>query len=346
MSTVFRCLLWPLALLYGLASEIRNFLYESGVLKSKKAPLRTLVVGNLRVGGTGKTPFVEWLAAHFLQQGVEFCILSRGYGRKTKGFMEASRHSTYKDIGDEPMQYFTKFASKGVKVFVGEDRVNAIEQIHERYGTISLIILDDAFQHRRLLADHYILLTEFGRPFYHDFLLPYGRLRELRKGARRASAVVVTKSPEEALNFKDSVTNGMAKYKDAKSLVFFNGIRYGNLRSLFNYSLSLFIEKVILVCGIANPTNFVSYCEGQYKVQKIFTFPDHYDFKESDVVSIVREAHSLGENATIITTEKDAMRLVTYSELFKNCQVAYLPISNYFLEGESSFKEMLNTWYN
>lgn len=347
MSKAIKMLLWPFAIIYGAITRIRNILYEYNIFRSGRVQIKTLVVGNLRVGGTGKTPFVEWLTHFFLNQGTEFCILSRGYGRSTNGFLEANEQSTSNDIGDEPMQYYTKFGPMGVKVFVGEDRVEAIEHIHKLYSTVSLVILDDAYQHRSLFADRYVLLTEFERPFYNDHMLPMGRLRESRYGACRADAVVVTKSPSNALLQKQVVYKEIGKYINPITPIFFNRIQYTTLKPLFRHFLPETINDVILISGIANPANFISHCKSEYNVLEVFVFADHHAFKEEEVQEIIYKASFHGENVMIVTTEKDAMRLFGFSRLFLKCPIAFLPIANSFMdiEEENNFKNSLLSWF-
>jgi tetraacyldisaccharide 4'-kinase len=307
----------------------------------------TIVVGNLKVGGTGKTPFVEYLTRHFIGKGVEFCLLSRGYGRKSKGFKQADKGSTWEDIGDEPLQYYSKFAHQGVKVFVGENRVNAIKEILRLYPSIQLVLLDDAFQHRALKANRSILLSEFQYPFYSDYLMPMGRLRESRIGARRADAIIVTKSPPGSLlENETSIQQSIQKYSSAP--VFFTYTSYLPL-VFFPPSIesSKNVQRVVLVCGIANPHYFLAYCATHFHVLKIIQFPDHYAYSEADMEKIEQEARSFDGELTLLTTEKDATRLSSHLEKFKGMRWAYLPISlEFHREEEHAFQRLLSQWTN
>ena len=188
-------LLAPAAFLFHGITAARNFLFDRGLIHSQKSPIRTLVVGNLSVGGTGKTPFVEFLVRK-LRDEVALGTLSRGYGRKTQGFIQVLPTSTAAEVGDEPLQLFTQFKGE-IPVFVGEDRVGATQKIKKYRPDLQLLVFDDAFQHRKLNSDFRIVLTPYSTPFSKDYLLPMGRLRESRSGAKRADVVVVTKCPAE-----------------------------------------------------------------------------------------------------------------------------------------------------
>ena len=219
-------LLAPFALIFRIITGIRNLLYDYRVFRSSKAPIRTLIVGNLSVGGTGKTPMVEFLIQNL---GADFNVvsLSRGYGRKTRGFLRATSKSTASEIGDEPLQIFRKFDGK-VPVFVGEDRVAALEKIAGISANFELAILDDAFQHRRLQGDIYCLLTPFSSPFSGVFILPMGRLRESRSGARRADFLIVTKCPDALSSEEKEKTIGeLRPYLKDHIPVFFSKTGYG-----------------------------------------------------------------------------------------------------------------------
>ncbi len=199
-------LLFPFAILYDLITQIRNYFYDREYFKSVKPSIFTVSVGNITVGGTGKTPHIEYLIRHFLKknenvENYKLATLSRGYGRKTKGFVLANNQTTASEIGDEPMQFYQKFVAgnklenKKVNITVCEKRVLGVEKILELFPATKTILLDDAFQHRAIKPHFSILLSDYNRPFYEDFLLPMGRIRENRKGAKRANVVLVSKSP-------------------------------------------------------------------------------------------------------------------------------------------------------
>jgi len=323
--------LLPFSLLFRLITTVRNSLYDRGVFKSQSSPIPSLVVGNLSVGGTGKTPMVEFLVKN-LSLTFALASLSRGYGRKTKGFIQATGESTAQEIGDEPLQIFRKFAGK-MPVFVGEDRVNALNQIHNKSEKIDLVILDDAFQHRRLSPDFKILLTPFNQPFFKDHLLPLGRLRESRQGAKRADLIVVTKCPSRLAELqKADYRNQLARYTSEATPVYFSSIGYGQPYKVAGQPEAP-VTHVILVSGLADDRFFVQYCQSQFKVIATFSFADHHDYTPQDAQRINREVEkSFPVHPVILTTEKDADKLKYLAQqgLLKEIPIFALPIQVVF----------------
>ncbi|OOG78279.1 tetraacyldisaccharide 4'-kinase [Algoriphagus sp. A40] len=331
-------LLAPFALIFRIITGIRNFLYDQQILKSFKSPIPTLVVGNLSVGGTGKTPMVEFLIRN-LNGDFELVSLSRGYGRKTKGFLQAKSSSKAEEIGDEPLQIFRKFEEK-VPVFVSEDRVNALEKISKISTKTELVILDDAFQHRKLKGDFYCLLTPFDSPFSGDFLLPMGRLRESRHGANRADLVVVTKCPEAiSRTQKEKMEGSLRCYLKNGIPVLFSKIGYGDPYPV--EPTKAFSGSVILVSGLADDRQFVTYCKSNFRVLDVLSFPDHYSYQKSDLEKIARlsEKH-LGQKPVLLSTEKDAVKLKSLANqgFLGEIPIFVLPIEAKF---ESEDKQML-----
>lgn len=320
-------LLFPFSLLFRWITSLRNFLYDYGILKSYPSPMPTLVVGNLSVGGSGKTPMVEFLVRH-LSVHTSLATLSRGYGRKTKGFLEANPSSQPHEIGDEPLQIYKKFKGN-ISVFVGEDRVNALNRINQLSLKPELVILDDAFQHRRLKPDFKILLTPYSRPFFKDELMPSGLLRESRFGARRADIVVVTKCPLELSKVEKSVfKTRISDYAGHDKPIFFSSISYGHPTSLtgtqFQDNASVF-----LVSGLADDRLFVDYCKRRFSVTGSISFPDHqkYGWKEENkIATAMRKVNS--DSSVILTTEKDSEKLksLTKQGLLKEIPIFALPI--------------------
>lgn len=300
-------LLVPFALVYRVITGFRNFFYDKSLFKSFKSPIPTLIVGNLSVGGTGKTPMVEYLIRN-LNPHLELASLSRGYGRKSKGFLKAQGQSSASEIGDEPLQIYVKFGSD-LPVFVGEDRVAALEQIAKLEPLTDLVILDDAFQHRKLQGDFYCLLTTFDRPFYKDFLLPMGRLRESRQGANRADVVVVTKCPSGLLDSqKNKMREELNRYLRKNTPVFFSKTGYSDPYPLAHDSP--ISDSLILVSGLANDNAFVHYCKSQYRVLENVSFPDHHEYGLDDVRRIQALAQKHKHlSPVLLTTEKDAVKL-------------------------------------
>lgn len=303
----YSILLAPFALIYFGITWMRNLFFDWGIVKSETGPIQTLVVGNLSVGGTGKTPMVEYLINN-LSQNYSLAVLSRGYGRKTKGFLQAEANSTPESIGDEPLQIYLKFHGQ-IPVFVGEDRLKALQIIHSIHPQINLVILDDAFQHQKLLPHFSILLTPYDRPFFKDFLMPLGRLREARTGAKRADLIVVSKTPHVPNpNKKDAIKSSIQKIVGSKN-VMYSQLDYGVPYAI--NSLDKFKDQpVILVSGLADDRLFQMYCGENFRVVHAFHFADHHDYSEKDGLEILRWINKqFQETPVILTTEKDSQKL-------------------------------------
>ena len=300
-------LLTPFALIFRVITEIRNVLYDWNVLKSEKGKIPSIVVGNLSVGGTGKTPMVEYLLRN-LSSEMKLAVLSRGYGRKTKGFLQAKMESKPLEIGDEPHQIFHKFEGD-IPVFVCESRVEGISKIYELIPDLEAVVLDDAFQHRSLKADFYILLTPYQKPFSRDFILPKGRLRESRKGGKRADLVVVTKSPESlSSEDKSELKQELSKYLISGTPILFSSIIYGEPLPLGHSER--FTENVILISGLADDRLFVEYCQSKFKVLDVMSFPDHHEYSQNDLHAFLAKASSQKSfNPVFLCTEKDGEKL-------------------------------------
>ena len=300
-------LLAPFALIFRVITEIRNALYNWDVLKSEKGKIPSIVVGNLSVGGTGKTPMVEFLLRNLSTQ-MKLAVLSRGYGRKTKGFMIAKMESKPSQIGDEPHQIFHKFVGN-IPVFVSENRVEGIAKIYELIPELDAVVLDDAFQHRSLKADFFILLTPYQKPFSQDFILPMGRLRESRKGGKRADLVVVTKSPQN-LSFKgkSALIQELRPYLIPNTPILFSSIKYGEPLALEH--AERFTENVILISGLADDRLFVDFCQSKFNVLDVMSFPDHHEYSQEDFLAFLAKASSQkSSNPVFLCTEKDGEKL-------------------------------------
>lgn len=317
----------PVAFMYHGITAARNFLYDKGWIKSEAGPVSTLVVGNLAVGGTGKTPWVAYLAG-LLRQELKLALLSRGYGRKSKGFLQAQPASTADALGDEPLQLWTHFQGE-VPVFVGEDRVSALKRLHEIIPKTQLVLLDDALQHRRLRPQFSLLLTTYQRPFYQDFLLPMGRLREARAGAKRADIVVVTKCPpvlgEEE---KNQMKKHMAPYLEDQVEVLFSSLRYGQPYQIYGPKISA-LDQVIALAGLADNLPFFTYCRDTFSVLESLSYPDHHAYgeKEARKISQLFSAYKT-QGAVLVTTEKDAVKLKSLSSsgILQEIPIFVLPI--------------------
>ncbi len=297
-----------MAIIYGTITWLRNKFFDWGIFKQKEYNIPIISIGNLSMGGTGKTPHIEYLIALY-SKTYKIAVISRGYGRKTKGYRIVNTESIAAEVGDEPLQIKQKFET--VLVVVCEKRVIAIDKVIAEYPEINLILLDDAFQHRHVKPKISILLTEYSRPFWNDAVVPAGRLREFAFGWRRADAIIVTKCPEN---------NQLPIPKAILSKpLYFSRIQYQAPR-LVSGNIS---KQIVLVTGIANPEPMLNYLKAQnYSLIKHFNYPDHYNFEETDIQKI---RQLLTEDNLLLTTEKDYMRLSGY---FKNDNInlAYLPI--------------------
>src|SRR4051812_42926308 len=329
----FRILLLPFSIIYWLAVWMRNFFYDTKIIRSSSFGLPIICVGNLSVGGTGKSPMVEFLIGH-LKDKFKLATLSRGYKRKTTGYALANEQTTSLDIGDEPMLFHQKFPD--VPVAVGEERLVAIPQLlHDRPGT-QVIILDDAFQHRAVNAGLNILLTDCNNLFTRDFYLPTGDLRDLKSAYKRADIVVVTKckfemTEEEAAEIRNEIQPLL------KQQLYFSSIQYGNpyhITSLAPFELDT-NTAVLLVTGIASPQPLKKLLEEKCHTYQLMSFSDHYIFRIDDLRDIGRRFDRMEASQKIIlTTEKDAMRLMKFKNELERLPVYVIPISHHFLFGQ------------
>ncbi|RTY74344.1 tetraacyldisaccharide 4'-kinase [Flavobacterium sp. LS1R10] len=331
---LLRKLLFPFAVLYGLVTCIRNFLFDKGVLKSYSFELPIIAVGNLSVGGTGKTPQIEYLI-RLLSDKYKIATLSRGYKRQSKGFILAEATSNAETLGDEPFQFYQKFPS--IQVAVDADRKNGIEQLLSQSIKPEVILLDDAFQHRKVKAGFYILLTSYGDLYSDDCMLPTGNLRESQSGAARANVIMVTKCPHN-LSFEeqDDIKKRLKVGKNQElyfTFITYDGYIYGeNLKIKGN---EIQDAAKVLVAGIAKPEPFFAYFKDTNEV--CLSFPDHHNFTDKDILEIKK----LAQNNMIITTEKDYMRL---KGSLPSGQLFYLPIKSTFISGSENFDKTITDY--
>lgn len=330
---LLRKILFPFAVLYGMITGIRNFLFDQGILKSYSFDIPIIAVGNLSVGGTGKTPQIEYLI-RLLSNQYKVATLSRGYKRQSEGFILADGTTNAAILGDEPFQFFRKFPN--IQVAVDANRKNGIEQLLSQSNTPEVILLDDAFQHRKVKAGFYILLTSYGDLYSDDFMLPTGNLRESRSGAKRAAVVVVTKCPSNlSLDEQNSIKRKLKVASHQE--VFFTSIAYDDFVYSANKKLSVAELKginPILLAGIAKPKLFFEYLKLDATEQDCLAFPDHHHFTDKDLSDIKNKA----QNRIIITTEKDYVRL---QDTVLSEQLYYLPIKSRFVTGEANFDRTL-----
>ncbi len=344
-------LLLPFSWVYGLVVYIRNQLYDLGVLKTKEFDVPVISIGNITVGGTGKTPQVEYLV-ELLKNKYEVATLSRGYKRKTKGFRLVETTSTAAEVGDEPLQIKNHYPE--ITVSVCENRVSGVEKLLDPTNpkVPDVVLLDDAFQHRRITAGINILLIDYNRQIAKDTLLPAGRLREGVAQMRRAHIIVFTKCPDEVTPIMRRILQKEVRLKPYQNL-FFTTLKHGEIKPVFDgpeLEPSFYENKdysMLILTGIAAPAHMYNHLRQFSKKVEIFSFPDHYYFSDADIQKLIAKFDALNTNKKIIvTTEKDVMRLKDLPGLPENFKhhLYYLPVKVKFLdEGEYEFdKKILN----
>ncbi len=327
---LLRKIAFPFSLLYGLVVYLRNLCYDKGIFKSNSFKTPIVCIGNLSVGGTGKTPMIAFLLNIF-KGDYKVAVLSRGYRRKTKGFLLATKNSTVAELGDEPFQLYSKY--KNITLAVDANRSNGIKNL-ENLVKPELIFLDDAFQHRKVKPSIAILLTTFSKPYFNDCYLPTGDLRDSKKEAHRAALIIVTKCPDSITKRdKERIISLINPKKYQK--VLFSKLAYDNHLIGVDKKIPLTdLDKkpFSLVTGIANPEPLVAYLKSIHLSFKHFEFPDHYFFKESDIAKF-------SKNEIIITTEKDFAKL---KGIAKN--VFYLGVKHdFFDDGELELRKAIKS---
>jgi tetraacyldisaccharide 4'-kinase len=330
----FRILLFPIAIIYWLIIFIRNKFYDLKILDSATFGLPLICVGNLSVGGTGKSPMVEFLVRN-LKDDFRVATLSRGYKRKTKGYALANERSDALEIGDEPMQFKLKFPD--VPVAVGEERLDAISQLLHDKPAIQSIILDDAFQHRAIKAGLNILLSDYNNLFTRDFYLPTGDLRDLKSSYKRAEIIVVTKcdlalSEQQKKEIIDEIQ------PLANQHIFFTANSYGSLTHIIKNEQTLFLTPdtdVLLITGIANPQPLKDLLEEHTDAYYMLHYPDHHIFTIDDWKDIKKRFDKIdAEKKIMLTTEKDAVRLAKFREQLNDVPLYVIPLKHHFLFNE------------
>ena len=343
--SMFKLLLYPFALIYGVLVWLRNRLYDTGFSSSVSFSIPVISVGNLSVGGTGKTPHIEYLI-RLLQYRYHVATMSRGYKRKTQGFLLADTQTNASQIGDEPMQYLLKFPE--VAVSVAEDRMTGIPMLLLRKPEVEVVLLDDAYQHRSVKPGINILITDFSKPFYEDYILPYGMLREGRKAAHRADIIIVSKCSQNLS--KENAADVIHKMKPLDhQQIFFTGIQYGQPYDFFTQeTLSIQGKNIVLVCCIAKPKPLLEYLSQQAQQVHPLTYPDHHYFTTNNLEEIKTTFENWQvSDKIIVTTEKDATRLHLHKELLEqwNLPVMVLPIEvNFLFEEGFLFDERINQY--
>ena len=325
----WRILLIPFACLYGLVIRFRHLLFNVGILKSETFPVPVIGVGNLSLGGTGKTPFVEYLIRLLMEEN-NVAILSRGYGRKTQGLQVANADSSFEDIGDEPMQYFHKFGNK-ITVLVDKNRRNGITRLLKSDHKPDVVLLDDSFQHRYVKPGLSILLTDCHKLYTDDYLLPAGTLRDTISAAKGADIIVVTKTDRVLSPFVRREIVNKLKVKQHQQLIF-SYITYGKFvpfPGVEKYDDKKKPSSITLFSGIANATPLVEHARTLCNELNIIRFYDHHVYSKKDLMKIKKEFDDVFvKRKIIVTTEKDAMRLINspYFRLLEKLPLYYIPI--------------------
>jgi tetraacyldisaccharide 4'-kinase len=312
---LLRKFLFFISPLYYIVSFIRNLLYDTSLFKSTKFNLPIIGIGNLAIGGTGKSPMIEYLI-HLLSQEFNIATLSRGYGRKTNTFKIATKDSTHFDIGDEPLQFYNKHDN--IIVSVDNNRVNGIQSLLQISNPPDVILLDDSYQHRKLIPGLSILLSDYNNLYYDDYILPFGDLREPRSSSNRADIVIVTKCPNNLSSSKKLEIKSKLQLKVSQKL-FFSSINYSETVIIGNKKvefINFITQEFTLVTGLANSNHLVNYLSENKCDFNHLKFKDHYNYKSKDLDNVDR-------NVNILTTEKDYAKLI---EVFPEMNVYYLPI--------------------
>lgn len=337
-------ILFPFSVVYGLVVGIRNLLFDLNILKSTEFNFPVISVGNITVGGTGKTPHVEYLVK-LLNDNFRIGMISRGYKRKTKGYIEANKNSGPDDLGDEPFQIFSKFP--GIKVAVDSDRVRGINKLKGSSKELQVIILDDAFQHRYVKPGVSVLLIDYHRPLYKDCMLPAGNLRESADNTSRANIIIVTKVPEDIKPIEKRIwIKRLSLYP--YQFLYFTSFTYGDLIPIFSNNKKLkSLEElrnselgILLVTGIANPQPLRAELGKYNKSITTLFYPDHHNFCNEDLPGIKIKLDLLkNRNKIIIVTEKDAVKLrkLDYKDKSIKDNIYYIPVQVSFSGGHEEF---------
>jgi tetraacyldisaccharide 4'-kinase len=344
MGSTRNILLYPLSLIYGLITGLRNLLYNYNLLSSTVFPIPIICVGNIAVGGTGKTPHTEYLV-DLLRKDFKVAVLSRGYKRETRDFRIANLSSTVSEIGDEPMQIFRKFPD--ILVSVDRKRVNGVWRLLHFASDTEVIILDDGFQHRSITPGFSIVLSDFERPFTRDFMLPYGNLREDRTNIKRADIILITKCPRNL----NAIQRRLVVKEISKAPwqnLYFTSLSYrsplpvfGNQDSEASYFdlTKCAGSSILLLTGIANPGPLKEYLNKFFAEIIELKYPDHYSYREKDIENITAEFNKIRASSKfIMTTEKDAVRLREFCDIEEPVKSAmfFIPVGIMFLNDDKA----------
>ena len=334
-----RLLLYLLSIIYGVCMNLRNALFDYNILKSKEHNIAIICIGNLSIGGSGKTPLTNYIAK-MLCHKYKIAILSRGYGRKSSKFQYVELNSTISTVGDEPLQL--KINNPNCIIAVNNNRNYGIKKILFDHPKTNVILLDDGFQHRRIKAGLNIIVTPFYKSFGKDNLLPLGTLREPTNGANRANIVLISKTPENATSMEKKELTEQLNLK-AHQKTYFSSIIYHKYKSIQN-NTQLKDERgysITLVSGIAEPNPLVDHLKKDGKKVTLIKFPDHHNYTANDVKNILLiHKKDKSSKKLILTTEKDATKLKQFSTHFKEENVYYVPI-DIVINGKEMFEKQL-----
>lgn len=332
MNSLKKIILYFPSLIFGFFNGITINLYKRKILRPKKYNTKIISIGNLIMGGAGKTPTVEYLANYFIKKNIYFAIISRGYRRETKGMVVASENDNFKSIGDEPAQYFKKF-SEYSKIIVSEDREVALSFCDK--NKIKYVILDDAFQNLKFDKDLNVLVSSFYKPFFYDDLFPMGMLRESKNNAKRADLLIYSNCPDKISSEKVNRFKTKSKYYLREGTpILFSTVKYQKPVKIFGKSLK---KDVIVISSIAYPELFHKYISSKYNIIEIIKFKDHHKYSDYDIKKI---STKLNDDVSLVTTEKDAVKLCEYGELLSSYNVYYVPISIDFLFDDFLLKRL------
>jgi tetraacyldisaccharide 4'-kinase len=349
MAHTRNILLYPVSLIYGLITGIRNFLYDAKILTSIEFPFPVICVGNITVGGTGKTPHTEYIA-DLLKAHFKVATLSRGYKRKTHDFRVASPTAQVWEIGDEPLQISRNLPD--ILVTVDRNRVHGVTRIMEEYPETEVIILDDGFQHRQITPGYSILLTDYERLIFRDHMLPYGNLRESKINMRRADIILITKSPENISPIQRRLIVKEIDKSPYQNLYFTSFVYKSPVPVFENHREQILPGAsdsgdcgIVLITGIANPQPLKEHLQKSYNEIVHLSFPDHHSFTEKDLRGISLAFDNLKSSTRyLFTTEKDAVRLREFTNIAEPIKSAffYVPIGVYFLnEDKEEFDNLI-----
>ena len=323
MYSLKKIILFVPSLIFGFFTGLRIFFYKKNILKPKKYNTKIISIGNLIMGGAGKTPTVEYIVDHMTSKNKRIAIISRGYKRKTKGMIVATSKDTYLTIGDEPSQYNKKFSSKAI-IIVSEDRNLALKYCDE--NNVEYAIMDDGFQNLTFEKDLNILVSSFEKPFFYDDRFPMGMLRESKNNAFRADLLVYSNTPKNISDQKLKRFKTKSEYYlRPETPILYSFIKYNRPIKIFGSRLK---KDVIVVSSIAYPEKFYEYIKSKYNVIEIIKFKDHYNFSADDLRGISKK---LSDNISLIVTEKDAVKLCEFPDILSPYSVYYVPISTEYL---------------